>query len=349
MEPAIEYATTADGKRIATFAMGSGPPLLMAASLPWSHVQQDMHVPAVGAWIRSLATHARVIRYDCRGTGLSDRHDPDFNLEAQLRDLEAVVDHFGLDTFAIWGAIGGSPASIAYTARRPERVTHLMLWGAFVRFESLIRAIPGAGGLMNLLRENWELFTNAYAQIAFGWPDSDTAALYAQLTRDAITQEAMLQMVEQLTAMDVSDEARAIRTPTLVLTRRHATISGVEQARELVALIPAARLLILEGTSQAPFLENPLDVTAAAHAFMTSKTETRTPRPPAVALTDRERQVLQLLANGQTGKEIAAQLGISLPTAQRHIANIYAKIGARGRVEAAAYAFEQGMIKRRQP
>jgi DNA-binding CsgD family transcriptional regulator len=65
-------------------------------------------------------------------------------------------------------------------------------------------------------------------------------------------------------------------------------------------------------------------------------------------LTEREHQVLRLLANGRTGKEIAGELAISVPTAQRHIANIYAKIGARGRVEAAAYAFEHGMLPRRQ-
>jgi DNA-binding CsgD family transcriptional regulator len=192
------------------------------------------------------------------------------------------------------------------------------------------------------------MYTDIYAQVAFGWPDSDTAAGYAQLMRDAITQDAMLQLMRQVAAIDVTDESRAVRVPTLVLVRRGATISGVEDARELAGLIPSARLLVLDGSSHAPFLENPALVTEAIRAFIASEQAPRAPRRAAVPLTEREHQVLRLLANGRTGKEIAGELAVSVPTAQRHIANIYAKIGARGRVEAAAYAFEHGMLPRRQ-
>jgi DNA-binding CsgD family transcriptional regulator len=198
------------------------------------------------------------------------------------------------------------------------------------------------------MRDNWHIFTDMFAQVGFGWPDSDTAAGYAQLMRDAITQEAMLRAWKQTMALDVTDEARAVRVPTLILVRRGATISGVEDARELAGLIPSARLLILDGSSHAPFLENPELVTAAIREFIASEPVIRTTPPAAAPLTEREQQVLRLLANGRTGKEIASELVISVPTVQRHIANIYAKIGARGRVEAAAYAFEQGMITRRQ-
>jgi len=144
----------------------------------------------------------------------------------------------------------------------------------------------------------------------------------------------------------VTEEARAIRSPTLVLTRRHSPISGVDEARMLANLIPGARLLILDGSSPAPFLEDPESVTAAILDFVQTAVEVRTPRAAAAALTEREREVLRLLANGSSGKEIAAELAISVATAQRHIANIYAKIGARGRVDAVAYAFEHGMVTR---
>ncbi len=344
MDPHIEYVTTADGVRIASFSIGGGQPLLIAATPPWSHVEQEMRIPAVGAWLRSLAEQARIVRYDCRGTGLSDRESLDFSVEAQVRDLEAVADHYGLETFAIWGSIGGSPASIVYAARHPERVSRLLLWGAYATGASVFRRRESSG-LGALLRENWQMYTDAYAQVAFGWPDSDTASQYAELMRAAITHDGMLRAARQMTAIDVADEARDIRTPTLVMTRRGATISGVEDARELAALIPSARLLILEGSSHAPFLENPAQVTAAVREFMTSEPERRPAKSPIVALTERETQALRLLARGRTGKEIAAELGISLATAQRHIANIYTKIGARGRVEAAAYAFEHGLTR----
>ena len=344
MDPHIEYVTTSDHVRLASFSIGAGRPLLIAATPPWSHIQQEMSIPPVGAWLRDLANGMRVIRYDCRGTGLSDREPLDFSVEAQVRDLEAVADHYGLDSFAIWGSIGGSAASMVYAARNPGRVSHLLLWGAYAVGASVMRR-RDAEGLTALLRENWQMYTDTYAHVAFGWPDSDTAARYAELMRAAITYEGMLLAWRQMARIDVADEARTIRTPTLVLTRRGATISGIEEARELAALIPSARLGILEGSSHAPFLENPDLVTATIRDFMASEPEERVARSSAVALTERETQALRLLARGLTGKEIAAQLGVSLATAQRHIANIYTKIGARGRVEAAAYAFEHGLAR----
>jgi pimeloyl-ACP methyl ester carboxylesterase/DNA-binding CsgD family transcriptional regulator len=342
MDPEIEYATTADGVSIATFSLGDGAPLLIAATPPWSHVQQEMSIPPVGAWLRSLAEQAQIVRYDCRGTGLSDRNRLDFSVEAQVRDLEAVADHHGLASFAIWGSIGGGAASMAYAARHPERVSHLLLWGAYAAGASIFERRE-AVALGALLRENWRMYVDTYAQVAFGWPDSDTAAEYAKLMRAAITHEGMTQAWREMAAIDVVDEARTIRTPTLVMTRRGATISGVEDARELAALIPSARLQILEGSSHAPFLENPAVVTAAIREFMAAEPKARVPTSPAISLTERETQVLRLLARGSTGKEKAAELRVSLATAQRHIANIYTKIGARGRVEAVAYAFEHGL------
>jgi pimeloyl-ACP methyl ester carboxylesterase/DNA-binding CsgD family transcriptional regulator len=346
VEPRIEYASTSDGVRIASFAAGQGPPLLISATPPWSHVSQEWRIPSVGAWQRDLTRHLRVIRYDCRGTGLSDREPMDFSVEAQVRDMEAVANHYNVDSFALWATIGGSPASIVYAARHPERVSRLLTWGAFVQGRWLIDKVPGWESVTALITANWQLFTDTFAQAAFGWPDSDTAAGYAQLTRDAITPEAMLALTKQLPLIDVAEEARMVRAPTLVLTRRNSPVSGVDEARQLANLIPNAQLLILDGSSPAPFLEDPDSVTAAILDFVRSDAEVRTPRTAPAALTKRESEVLKLLASGSSGKEVAAELAISVATAQRHIANIYAKIGARGRVDAVAYAFEHGMVTR---
>lgn len=346
MEPKIEYASTSDGMRIACFALGEGTPLLISATPPWSHVSQEFCIPAVGAWLRDLARHMRVVRYDCRGTGLSDREPADFSIEAHVRDMEAVADYYNIDSFALWATIGGSPASIVYAARHPDRVSRLMTWGAYAQGSWLMDKVPGFDSLTPLITANWQLFSDMFAQAAFGWPDSDTAAGYAQLTRDAVTPEAMLALVEQLPLIDVTEEARMVSTPTLVLTRRNSPVSGVDEARRLANLIPNAQLLILDGAAPAPFLEDPDSVTAAILDFVRSDVEVRTPRTAPALLTDREREVLQLLAGGSSGKEIAAKLTISVATAQRHIANIYAKIGARGRVDAVAYAFEHGMVTR---
>ena len=344
MEPQIEYAVASDGVRIATITFGVGPPLIITATPPWSHVQFEYNIPAVRAWSEALGRHARVIRYDSRGTGSSDRESLDLSIESQLRDLEAVVAHHDLDSFALWGSIGGSPVAIAYAERHPGRVTHLLLWGAYARAASFLDQ-PGFRALVDILPYNWELFADAYAQGAFGWADSATAEQYSKLMRSSLTHQGMITAMQQMTAIDVTEQARALRTPCLVLARREARYSGVREAREVASLIPGARLLVLEGSAQAPFLGDTTPVIDAVSAFLASDEKPHTPRRPAATLTARETQVLRLLASGRSGKEIAADLAISLPTAQRHIANIYAKIGARGRVEAAAYAFEHHLVR----
>ena len=340
-EPQIEYATAHDGARIATLAFGEGPPLLIAATPPWSHVQLEHRIPAVRAWLDALGRDVRVIRYDARGTGLSDRDKVDFSTETQVRDLGAVADHYRLATFGLWGSISGAPPSIAYAARHPDRVSHLLLWSAYVRGDVFKR---DAAAWSAMLRDNWELYTDSYAQAAFGWADSATAAQYADMTRAAITQSAMQQFVRALTPIDVSETARLIGTPTLVMARRDAKYSGAAHAREFASLIPGARLQIFEGTSPAPFLGNWRESADATIRFLLSPERARNDAlPPLGALTPRETEVLGLLASGRSGKDVAAELGVSVATAQRHIANIYTKIGARGRVDAVAYAFEHGL------
>jgi len=345
MDAQIEYAVTSDRVRIATLTLGQGKPLLIAATPPWSHIQQEMRITPVQEWLLAIARNARIVRFDCRGTGLSDRDTADISVEAQVRDLESVADHYGLESFALWRSIGGSPAAIAYAARHPERVSHLLLWGAYAR-GSMLFDKPGISGFVALLHENWDLYTDTYAHAAFGWPDSDTGARYAELMRAAITQDSMVRWVRETAHLDVTAEARGIRSRTLVMTRRDSKFSGVNDARELASLIPGSRLLILEGSSPAPFLGDAAAVVTAIREFMASEEPPRVARPASAPLTARESQVLRLLASGSTGKEIAAELGISVATTQRHIANIYAKIGARGRVDAAAYAFEQGIVPR---
>ncbi len=346
MEPQIEYATAADGVRIATLALGTqgSTPLLIAATPPWSHVLLEYRIPPVRAWLDAIGQTASIVRYDCRGTGFSDRDALDFSIEAQVRDMEAVADHYELASFALWGAIGGSPASIVYAARHPERVSQLFLWCGYARGASLFGR-PEASALGELLRQDWEMYTDTYAQAAFGWPDSETAAQYAALTRASITQEGMVAFLRAMSGVDVTAEARRVCSPTLMMTRRGSKFSGLDDARELASVISPARLLVLDGSSPAPFLGDTAPVLAAIHDFAAVNAPPRRPKSAVAPLTGREQQVLRLLANGRTGKEIASGLGISLATVQRHIANIYAKIGARGRVAAVAYAFEHGMVR----
>ena len=129
----IRFCRAPDGTRIAYARHGSGPPLVITTC--WlSHLQFDWESPVWRHFLDELGQIATVIRYDERGHGLSDWEVDDFTLEARLGDLEAVVDHAGLDRFAMMAMSQGGPVSVAYTAAHPERVSRLVFYGSYAGF-----------------------------------------------------------------------------------------------------------------------------------------------------------------------------------------------------------------------
>jgi pimeloyl-ACP methyl ester carboxylesterase len=126
----IHFCTASDGVRIAYAEVGAGPPLLKAAN--WlNHLEYDWESPVWSHLLRELAAGHRLIRYDARGNGLSDRDVAEVSFETFVSDLEAVVDASGVERFALLGVSQGCAVSIAYAVRHPERVTHLALYGGF--------------------------------------------------------------------------------------------------------------------------------------------------------------------------------------------------------------------------
>src|SRR4030042_402023 len=128
MEPRIQYAQTADGVSIAFWTLGEGPPLVVMPNVPWSHIQLEWQWPGDRMWLERLVEKRKLIRYDARGCGLSDREVADCSLDAHLLDLEAVVQRLGLDRFVLLGFLDSGPLAIMYAARRPESVSRLVLW-----------------------------------------------------------------------------------------------------------------------------------------------------------------------------------------------------------------------------
>ena len=127
MEPRIQYAKTADGVSIAFWTLGEGMPLVVMPNAPWSHIQMEWQIPGWRRWYERMAEKRRVIRYDSRGSGLSDPNVTDYSLDAHVADLEAVVQRLGLEHFALLGVGNSGPVAIVYAGRRPERVSRLVL------------------------------------------------------------------------------------------------------------------------------------------------------------------------------------------------------------------------------
>jgi len=203
--------------------------------------------------------------------------------------------------------------------------------------------------------------TDTCAHLALGWPAGEVGRHAAQRLRESVSPEAARAALAAMGRFDVTDLLLRLKATTLALHRSDIPWLPVSIARELASRIPDARLMILEGESTAPYLGDTEATAGAIHEFLGEVQEGRTERREAYALpserngsgparghshglTQREVEVLRCLAGGQTNTEIAEELYVSARTVERHIANIYAKIGTRGRANATAYALTGGLV-----
>jgi pimeloyl-ACP methyl ester carboxylesterase len=146
-------------------SVGHGPPVVWAAH--WlSHLSLSWESPIWRHWTDEFAIDHCFVHYDERGNGLSDWENPDFSLDAFVRDLEAVVDTLGLERFALVGSSKGGPTSIAYAARHPERVSHLVLYGTFAhRTQRDGPERERREAIITLIRQGWAQDNPAVRQL----------------------------------------------------------------------------------------------------------------------------------------------------------------------------------------
>jgi len=208
-----------------------------------------------------------VIGYDSRGTGLSDRDATDFSLDAQILDLEAVVDRLGLQQLALYASIHAGPMAIAYAARHPERISHLILWCTYARGSDYLQS-PQIGAIRGLLTQDWQLYTETVSHVFLGWPEGKPARQFAAFLRESVTQEAAQAAFSVLREVDVSPLLAQVGAQTLVLHRRQVMFPAVDIARRLASGIPDARLALLEGSSAAAFLGDTEAVLRAIDEFL---------------------------------------------------------------------------------
>src|SRR5262245_12577654 len=163
----IRYCTTSDGVRLAYASIGSGPPLVRASN--WlTHLDLEWGSPIWRHWWSALSLHHRVIRYDERGNGMSQRDVSDVSFDTWVRDLETIVDAAGLDRFPLLGISRGGPIAIAYAVKHPERVSHLVLYGAFaagLNHTGTPDDLEARRALVSLMRLGWGLNNPAFCRM----------------------------------------------------------------------------------------------------------------------------------------------------------------------------------------
>ena len=223
----IRYCTSIDGARLAYATTGEGFPLVRTAH--WlTHLEFDLQSPLRSGLIRDLSRHHQFVRYDERGTGLSDRSLSEITFEAMVDDLEAVVDALALERFALLGISQGGPVAITYAVRHPEQISHLVLYGTYARGRMQRDDADEKRGLFEasrtLIREGWgsenpsfrQFFTLQYI------PDATPEHLrsYTEMQRVSATPEMAERIFLTTSNINVMHLLPQIRTPALVMHRR---------------------------------------------------------------------------------------------------------------------------------
>jgi len=252
----IQYCTTPDKVRIAYAMTGKGSPIVRAS--PWlSHLEYDLQSPVFRNLVAGMAERHTYLRYDARGTGLSDREVAEISFDAFVRDLECVVDAAKLERFALFGISQGAPISIAYAVRHPERVSHLILYGGFARGplqgddRKKGRELFEIGRTM--IRAGWGSQEAAYRQwfTSLFIPDgtAEQASWFNELEAISASPEMAERSLVATADINVSALLPQVQAPTLVLHCRGDLRAPFAMGQELAGGIPGARFVPLESTN----------------------------------------------------------------------------------------------------
>ena len=246
--PETRYAMATDGVHIAYQVVGDGPPDVVMVPGFVSNVELAWDLPFIAPALERVASFGRLIRFDKRGTGLSDRVGDAPSLEQRMDDVRAVMDAAGSDGAALWGISEGGPLCLLFAATYPDRVAALVLEGSFA---CIIRKDDYPWGYSleegETIRQMWEQQWGTGAALAAFFPtladDPDAMALMARYERNSASPSVMGDVISQASEIDVRHVLSAISARTLVLHSADDAVIPVECGRFLAEHIPDARIV----------------------------------------------------------------------------------------------------------
>ena len=273
MEQAIQFVTAPDGVKLAVATVGTGPPLIIVPH--WiTHLELDWEVGR--PFFERLASHHLLIRYDKRGSGLSDRGVGDYSAEAHVRDLEAIVDALELRNVALIGESQGAPICITYAAEHPDNVSHLIVYGGYHNghtafFRDLVESFA------SLIRADWDRYGISFMlDVMQPSMPPELHEWATEWSHQAATAEDAAATWLTAFAYDVTSRLSEIKAPTLVVHRRDDRAVPFEQGREIAAGISGARFVPLEGDSHVLYWDFE-PVAAAIESFLLGEEAPHTP------------------------------------------------------------------------
>lgn len=259
----IKFTTSDDGVAIAYASVGSGPPLVKAPN--WmNHLQYDWKSPVWRHLMQELSRSRTLVRFDQRGTGLSDREVDEISHEAFVHDLETVVDAVGLERFPLLGISQGCAISVSYAYQNPDRVSGLILYGGYAQgyiSRGTTESEELAEANLAIIRHGWgrddpsfrQFFTNTFMPEA----TPDQMKWFNDLQRMSTEGEMAMRIAKANSQVDVTDIAPNVDVPTLVLHVREDGEVPFEQGRLMASLLPNARFVPLEGRNHLMLEDEP--------------------------------------------------------------------------------------------
>ena len=352
MKQHVGFCTSADGVRIALARSGAGPPLVRVANW-FTHLDLDRQSAVWRHWFEFLSDGRTLIRYDPRGSGLSDRNVDDFSLDRWIDDLDAVVARAGLTRFALIGLCQGGAVAAAYAARYPDRVSRLVLYDSYP-FGAHAEGAPDklvqeARALAEMIEVGWGKRTGAFREIFANllMPEAGKDALkwIGEMQRRSASARTARLMWDAFNTFDIRERAADIEAPTLVFHGRRDAMVPFEAGRQLASLIPDARFVPLETNNHILLPDEDAWKTFCREIDDFLEPEATADRASHTALdtlTPREVEVLDGLARGLGNDELGDLLRISEKTVRNHVSTIFSKLGVATRAQAIVLARDAG-------
>ena len=212
--------------------------------------------PRMRALWEGLASGRRLVTFDSRGVGSSQRVVDDLTIPAQVADLAAVVDRLGLETFDLIGILHGGPLAAAYAVEHPERVGRFVLLHPFIRASD--SPLEGFQDLAQTILANWSIARRTLATLAIPNGPADMQRSYSRMLRESVAPEVAARHTEVVADFDGRAILGNVQAPTLVLANSGAHHSRIASVRAVASLIPDARFLTYEDDEASPirsFLE----------------------------------------------------------------------------------------------
>jgi len=346
----IRFAHASDGVRLAYARSGRGPVLLKAAT--WlSHLEHDWGSPVWRHMLNTFSEGQTLVRYDERGCGLSDWLVPDLSFESWVRDLETIADKLDTPRFALLGISQGASIAIAYAVRHPERVSRLVLHGGYARGRLARGPSPEAAAeaetMVRLAEIGWGRCDDAFRQFFttqfIPGGTREQHAWFNELERISTSPANAANFMREFNRIDVTALLPQVRCPTLVLHSLHDRRVPYEEGRLIAGAIPDAEFVSINSANHLLLDSEPgwtvwrarvgqfLDGDRAVGASATFG-----------SLTTRQRDLVELIAQGHDNSQIAARMGLAEKTVRNNVTAIFSKLEVENRGQAIVRARESG-------